>query len=105
MQLVKKLEYMAMYEYTCEITDSLTERLRNRNRLYKVYVYDYSENMLAIRVPGKTIGYVALNDEHVVTEIVIYEENLRMFYTDPNELCKRFIGEKIDNYKYYGSSK
>ena len=91
------------YHYLCEITSELTNLLKAKNDLYYVYIEGmfleddfFKKKNLGIRVPGSTIGYIALNDNYEIKEIKIAYWGIPKFIYDPNEYIQKFIGTKLE---------
>lgn len=88
-------------EYFCELTEVLDSILGNPNRndRFKVYLLDtrrWDPNKFTIRVPGCSLGYVALDKNNTIIESRIEDHGLKYFNSDPNELLQKFVGEKLE---------
>ena len=98
-------ENCGQYEYSCEITKILDDNWIQENRLenHRNYIYDSRrygfENLLIIRVPGMSTGYIKVDDNNIITECKINEyalEDSWCHYTnDINEKLKQFVGRQI----------
>lgn len=92
-------------EYRCD----LTKELDNITGMSKQHFYDRFHHyilvdnlfkkpkVLAIRVPGGTVGSIYFDDNDVITEIVIDTNYVVKTYpTNVNELIQKYIGEVIE---------
>ena len=92
-------------EYECELTREL-DRLSGIDT--KEYYEHFSHYILTdrlskkdkcypVRVPGGTVGGVWVDDDNVITKIVIDTNYVVKTYPeDVNEQMKKFIGQKIE---------
>ena len=57
-----------------------------------------NDKILAIRIPGGTIGGVWFDDDYVITKILVDTEYyvVKKYPKDLNEKLKHFVGEKIE---------
>jgi hypothetical protein len=92
-------------EYRCELTRELDilAKLSEQDSYELFYHYIVSdnwckkENILAIRVPGGTVGSIYINDNNVITKIVVDTEYVVKTYpNNVNELIQKFVGEVIE---------
>jgi len=98
-----KLEYRSnknFYKAICELTKEL-DKILNLNDFFRHYILidDYYKDIkfLPIRVPGKTVGNIWIDDNNVITKI-IFETNciINLYPENINELVKNFIGTVIE---------
>lgn len=98
-------EDWSQYQYYCEITKILDDnwiqesRLRNhRNYIYDSRQYGF-ENLLVIRVPGMTTGYIKVDNNNIIIECKIEKYALKdswcHYADDVNEKLKQFVGRQI----------
>lgn len=92
-------------EYRCELTrelDSLAQLIdKDSYELFYHYIvadnWCKKENILAIRVPGGTVGGIYIDDDNVITKIIIDTDYVVKTYpSDVNELIQKFVGEVIE---------
>ena len=87
-------------EYTCALTEKLDERLIGRTQIYRVYILDdrdtFEPNMLVLRVPGCTLGYIMVDENMKITEVKIEDYALQRFCGNPNSILMQFIGQKLE---------
>lgn len=93
------------YEYIC----ALTEELDSLAKLIGQEQYDWyhhyiltddwciNKKCLAIRIPGGTLGGVWIDDDNVITKIVVDTDYVVKTYPkNVNELIQKFVGEVIE---------
>ena len=92
-------------EYMCD----LTKELDNISNISKKHYYDMfhhyiladdwckNQKCLVIRVPGRTIGGVWIDDDNVITKVAV-EVNYRVitYPSNVSELMQKYIGEVIE---------
>lgn len=92
-------------EYRCELTKELDllAGLTQRDSYNIFYHYIFAdscckkEKCLAIRVPGGTVGDLWIDDNNVITKIVIDTDYvIKTYPNDVNDMIQRFIGETIE---------
>lgn len=103
--LRKKYPNFIDIEYQCEITEYLDDDIKMNhgdfNSYFKCYIYDcrsWCDNIVAIRMPGSTIGRIRFNDKNVITECCVNDDILKdvcCFSEDINEQLKRFVGRTL----------
>lgn len=95
----------ASSEYRCELTMKLDSLSKLSEREYYERFYHYvladdwckKEKCLAIRVPGGTVGGIWIDDNNVITKIVVDTEYVVKTYpNNVNELIQKFVGEAIE---------
>lgn len=105
MVLINKYEdtkYAAMGEYYCDISKFLDEQAGiDSNGKWKHYVHANNwciqNKLLAIRIPGGTIGSIWFDDEMVITKIHVDTDYVVKTYPkNINELLQEFVGEIIE---------
>ena len=93
------------YEYTCELTKELDSLANLTDKEFYDIFYHYiladeyckKEKCLAIRVPGGTVGGIWIDDNNVITKIVIDTDYVVKTYpSDINEIMQKFVGEVIE---------
>lgn len=104
MKLSNKREYISS-NYICELTKELDvlSNLEKREHYDWFYHYIVADNYckqqkcLAIRVPGGTVGGIWIDDNNVITKIVIDTDYVVKTYpNNVNDIVQRFIGESIE---------
>ncbi len=93
-------------EYFCKITDRLDQlaglKITNDGYCWRHYVlyddYDKKNNIMAIRIPGGTIGSVELDENNKVKEIKVNTNYIVNTYPDNVEeiINDEFVGAKIN---------
>lgn len=90
-------------EYNCSITDELNDlsEYKAKTKAYGHYIlFDDSfvkDKVIPIRVIGGTVGAIKIDDNLIITDIIIDTEYVVKTYpTNVNELMKHWIGEKIE---------
>lgn len=92
-------------QYRCELTKELDmlAKLSERHsyKLFSHYILadncSKKERCFAIRVPGGTVGGIWIDDNNVITKIVINTNYVVTTYPDDvNELMEKYIGEVIE---------
>lgn len=104
----KGSKYEALNEFYCDITRFLDEQIGSepdsvwKHYIYRHYIYHSEElckkkKCLAIRVPGRTIGGIWLDNNYVIEKIEVDTDYVVKNYPENiNELLQKFIGEKIE---------
>lgn len=91
-------------EYRCELTKELDKLSNISKHHYYDYFYhyiladDYCKGVkcLAIRVPGGTVGGITVDDNNVITSLVIDTDYVVKTYpSNINTILKKYIGRKI----------
>lgn len=104
MKLDNRREYLKD-EHRCELTKELDFLAKLSESEYYNFFYHYiladdwckKENCLAIRVPGGTVGGIWIDENNVITKIVVDTEYVVKTYpSDVNELIQKFVGEVIE---------
>lgn len=94
--------YRVLHEYYCELTEALDllARLGLESQFRHYIVADAAsvkDGMLAIRVPGGTVGTIILAENGVIAEISITQDYvIKTYPPNVNDLLKKFIGEHIE---------
>lgn len=94
-----------MRHYVCELTKELDEL----SGLTEFDFYDFhhhyilvdkiciKESILAIRVPGGTVGGVWFDENNVITKIEIDTEYVVKTYVENvNEIIQKYVGQKLE---------
>lgn len=97
-----KLEKTHSDMYYGEITTELDNTLNIPKDVNPKYVKHYiliddlsiRDGLLAIRMPGRTVGHLEIDENKTIKEIVIYE--FEMYPENVNELFEKFIGQTIE---------
>lgn len=93
------------HEYVCELTKELDSLAKLTEKEFYDFFYHYivadnyckKEKCLAVRVPGGTVGGIWIDDNNVITKIVIDTDYVVKTYpSNVNELVQRFVGEVIE---------
>lgn len=88
--------------YRCKLTKELDSlaKLSESKYFYHYIVADNwckKEKCLAVRVPGGTVGGVWIDDNNVITKIVIDTTYTVKTYPDNiNDVIQKFVGEVIE---------
>lgn len=96
-----KLKKSRMDGYICEITEEL-DQLSGRDQMdlcWRHYIYEFTTNerILAIRVPGGTVGGISLDDKGHITKIAIDTNYVVKTYPDDVEArVRKYIGERFE---------
>lgn len=90
-------------EYYCDITKLLDNCSRlPKSKHFKNYVYDtrdlWDKKTLAIRIPGRTVGSIEIDEKSVIKnisidDVLIGEDN--WYVENVNDKLKKFIGMKV----------
>lgn len=101
-----KLEQRNVYgkEYRCKLTEELDNISEILNKHYYNMFYHYilandyckSQKCLAIRVPGRTVGGVWIDDNNVITKVAVNADAAKTYSDDINDLIQKFVGEIIE---------
>lgn len=92
-------------EYGCDLTRELDALSNISNQHYYDVFYHYiladdwckNKHCLAIRVHGGTVGGVYIDDNYIITKIVIDTKYIVKTYpANVNELIQKFVGEVIE---------
>lgn len=99
-----RLHGMSKDEIYCEITDVLNQFNIYKGETWELYICVYSKDCLAIRGIGATRGFIKFNEDHIITEIQIYNDSYNygkhgIFKIEDKpkiiEEINKFIGYKI----------
>lgn len=99
-----------MGEYYSELTVELDRRLGfDSDKVHKHYVladdFFVEEKCLPIRIPGRTIGGIYLDEKGIITRVAINESLVGAVYSvDTNEWLERFVGERIERQNACGKA-
>ena len=103
MKLIKKISWPD--EYTCGLTKELDQLSGLNTKEHYSLFYHYiladkfckEEKCLAIRVPGGTVGGVWIDDDNVITKIVVDTEYVIDTYPDDiNDIIRKFVGRMVE---------
>ena len=92
--------------YICDLTRYLDEVSKLDKSEHYEFMYHYivadnyckKEKVLAIRVPGGTVGGIWIEDNNVIQKIDIDTDYVVKTYPDDvNELVKKYIGAVIEH--------
>ena len=93
------------YEYVCALTKELDSLAKLTDKEFYDLFYHYiladdyckKEKCLAVRVPGGTVGGIWIDDDNVITKIVIdIDYVVKTYPSNVNELIQKFIGTVIE---------
>jgi len=94
--LTNKDEYL---EYTNDLTREMDTYLGYKKGLARTYIYDTKfEDCYAIRYPGATRGHIRVNDNDIITEIILYRDKYntdKIYKENVRECFKKYIGMKL----------
>ena len=107
MNIILKVDggFTDMVHYTCELTKELDKLAGFVDKDYYAYHHHYilidrlcmKEKVLAIRVPGGTVGDITLNDDFTIKSLKVDTNYVVKSYdTKVNEKISNFIGKKIE---------
>lgn len=91
--------------YTCELTKELDSLAKLSEREHYDFFHHYivadnwckKNKCLAIRVPGGTVGGIWIDDNNIITKIVVDTEYVVKTYpSNINVLIQKFVGEVIE---------
>lgn len=93
--------------YTDDIVNDFTRELDKytKGRIESVFCnYIYPEKIkraenkhsIAFRYPGATRGYIQVDNNNIITKIVIYEESKDLYRDGVHEAIEKFIGYKLE---------
>ena len=91
--------YSNLQEYYCDLTRELDSIIGlSQDQHWKHYISMINGKILAIRIPGGTIGGVWFDDDNVITKVLVDTEYyvVKKYPKDLNEKLKHFVGEKIE---------
>lgn len=93
-------------EYFCKITDRLDQlarlKINNDGYCWRHYIlyddYHKKNNIMAIRIPGGTVGGIELDDNNVIKEIKVNTNYVVDTYPDNVEeiINNEFVGFKVE---------
>ena len=94
------------FQTLCEFYSELTTELDKLAGLspdgfFKHYILAeqpfFKDKCLPIRVPGGTVGSIYLDENNVITKIVVDTDYVvRTYQQDVNERVQHFIGERVE---------
>ena len=93
------------HEYTCDLTEELDSLAKLTDREHYDWYHHYiladdwciNKKCLAIRIPGGTLGGIWIDDNNVITKIVVDTDYVVKTYPkNVNELIQKFVGEVIE---------
>lgn len=93
------------HEYTCNLTKELDSLAKLTDKEFYDVFYHYivadawckDKKCLAIRVPGGTVGGIWIDDNNIITKIVVDTDYVVKTYpSDVNEIMQKFVGEVIE---------
>lgn len=95
--IAKKDEYI---EYTNDLTRDMDSYLKRPNEHMQTYIYDHSltGKTWAIRYPGATRGHIEVDENNIITDIVLYKDSYRTdkIYKEEVWSCfEKYIGMKF----------
>ena len=95
-------------EFVGELTRDIDQNYKghiNKDRMFCHYVLDVRDSMdkdlLVIRIPGRTVGEIRIDDNNVITKLIIDKdyhpnnENPR-YPDDINQILSKYIGKKLE---------
>lgn len=88
-------------DLTREMDKHLNQQIKNlKNPIFHSYIYNskVQKNVMLLRFPGATRGYIEVDSSLLITKIVLYEgeHGISGIYNDTIiEAVKPFIGRKI----------
>lgn len=94
--------FQTMNEYYSELTTELDKLADlNPDGFRKHYILAsesfVEEKCLPIRIPGGTVGSIYLDENDVITKIVIHTNYVvKTYQQDVNERIQHFVGERIE---------
>lgn len=104
MKLSKSKEYYST-EYRCELTKELDSLAKLSEREYYDFFFHYivaddwckEKKCLAIRVPGGTVGGIWIDENNVITKIVVDTKYvIKTYPNNINGLIQKFVGKVIE---------
>lgn len=90
---------MRIGEYYNNITKDIDKALglkEDSDSLFKSYIMDFDPGLYSIRVPGRTIGDLRVDDNMIITSVVIGDDTRYKFNCDINEQLKKYVGTKLE---------
>lgn len=96
MELIHKNSW-SKDEYYCPVTEKLDGSigLAGTSHHFKSYLLDTRDiwgNTFSIRIPGRTVGVIRLDENNTIVECLVDDPR---YPDDTNEILKQFIGELI----------
>lgn len=93
----QKDEYI---EYTNDLTRDMDYYLKYPNKFMQTYIYDSSltGETWAIRYPGATRGHIEVNKNNIITNIILYKDNMnthKIYNENVEECFNKYIGMKL----------
>ena len=92
-------------EYKCDLTKELDDISNiSKDRHYDMFHHYIlanewckKEKCLVIRVPGGTVGGIWIDDNNIITKIIVDTDYMVKTYPDNvNDIIQKFIGEVIE---------
>lgn len=103
MKLENRREY-PNNQYVCKLTKKLDSLTGIDKGGYYNFFHHYiladdwciRERCLAIRVPGRTVGGIWIDNNNIITDVKICEDCIKTYPDSINEIIKMFIGNIIE---------
>lgn len=84
------------YKYINEITEYMDKYLKYHTDMYKTYIYDDKyNNKWTLRLPGRSIGYIEVDDNEIIMNISIYEDCMKYYNQTILDNLDKFNGMKL----------
>lgn len=68
---------------------------QNSKHPMNTYIYDKFKDKWTLRFPGATRGYIKVDENEVITEIVLYDDTVGIYKPEVRECFNKYIGIKI----------
>lgn len=103
MKLIPKYKVGKIYDCYCELTTTLDELAGITSGSWRHYIvandHTKKNKVLAIRIPGGTVGSITYDDNQVITDIVIDTKYVvKTYAANVNEIIKEnYLGVQMEN--------
>ena len=87
-------------DYTNDLTKEMdTYRKFKTVYTFKTYIYDKYKDMYPIRFPVATIGHIRVDENEIITEIILYKgesyDTSKIYESNVEECFEKYIGMRI----------
>lgn len=96
-KLITKIEDRLSY-----LSNDLTKEMdtylvyQNSEHPMKTYIYDKFKDKWTLRFPGATRGYIKVDENEIITEIVLYDDTVGIYKPEVRECFDKYIGMQIE---------
>lgn len=96
-ELITKKE-SKLKDYTNDLTREMDSFLKSNNKHFENYIYDKFQNKWIIRYPGATRGYIEVDENDIIVDIVLYHDSMetdKIYLPEIRECFSKYIGMKL----------